>query len=110
MNFHYSDWGFFLLGFSVGSRKVNISHLLFADDTFSFCGANPDRFRYLHCLFLCFEAVLGLKINLAKLELILVGNIGNVEGLACILGCKVSSLPMKYLGLPVGARFKATSI
>jgi hypothetical protein len=59
---------------------------------------------------LCFEAVLGLKINLVKSELILVGNVGDEEGLACILGCKVSSLPMKYLSLLLGAPFKARSI
>lgn len=34
----------------------------------------------------------------------------NVEGLASILGCRVSSLSMKYLGLPLGASFKAKSI
>jgi hypothetical protein len=27
-----------------------------------------------------------------------------------ILGCRVSSLPMKYLGLPLGALFKAKTI
>jgi hypothetical protein len=43
-----------------GSRDVGgltiISNLLFADDTLIFCGSNPDYLRYLHCLFLCFEA------------------------------------------------------
>jgi hypothetical protein len=33
-----------------------------------------------------------------------------VDGLAGILGCGVSSLPLKYLGLPLGACFKAKSI
>jgi hypothetical protein len=42
---------------------------------------------------LCFEAVSGLSINLAKLELVLVGNVMSIEGLASILGCSVSSLP-----------------
>jgi hypothetical protein len=28
--------------------------------------------------------------------------VGDVGGLACIHGCRVSSLPIKYLGLPVG--------
>jgi hypothetical protein len=39
-----------LSGFFVGSRSsevVNISHLLFADDTLVFYGANPDHLRYL---------------------------------------------------------------
>ena len=50
----------------------------------------------------------GLKKNLAKLELFPAGNVVNVyNGLAWILGCGVSSLPLKYLGLPLGASFKA---
>jgi hypothetical protein len=75
-----------------------------------FCGANLDHLRNLRCLFLCFEAVLGLRINLAKSELVPIGNVNNVEGLANILGCRVSSLPLKYLGLSLGASFKAKSI
>jgi hypothetical protein len=58
-----------------------------------------------------FEAVQGLKINLAKSELVHVGLCHrNVEGLDRILGCRVSSLPMKSLGLPLGASFKVESI
>jgi hypothetical protein len=34
----------------------------------------------------------------------------NVDGLAGILDCGVSSLPLKYLGLPLGVSFKAKSI
>lgn len=44
----------FLSGFSVGSRLssvVNISHLLFADDTLVFCGAKLDHLRDLHAFF-----------------------------------------------------------
>jgi hypothetical protein len=47
---------------------------------------------------------------LAKSKLVLVGHVMNVKGLASILGCMISSLPMKYLGLPLGASFKAKSI
>jgi hypothetical protein len=36
--------------------------------------------------FLCFEAVSGLKVNLTKSEIVLVGNVGDVEGLASIIG------------------------
>jgi hypothetical protein len=53
---------------------------------------------------------LGLKINLAKSKLVPVGAVEDVKGLAGILGCRVSSLPMKYLGLPLGAQFKTKSI
>jgi hypothetical protein len=53
--------------------------------------------------------VLGLRINLAKSKLVPIGNFNNLEGLASILGYRVSSLSMKYLGLPLGASFKAKS-
>jgi len=53
--------------------------------------------------------VSGLKINLAKSVLVLVGCVDNVDGLAGVLGYGVSLLPLKYLGLPLGASFKAKS-
>jgi hypothetical protein len=37
-------------------------------------------------------------------------NVPNVSGLAHILGCRVSSFPMKYLGLLLGAPFNAKFI
>jgi hypothetical protein len=37
-------------------------------------------------------------------------NVINVDGLASILGCGVSSLPLKYFSLPLGAFFKAKAI
>jgi hypothetical protein len=97
----------------VGSSSngvFNISHLLFADDTLVFCGANPNHLRFLQVLLLSFEAVSGLKINLAKSVLVPVGDVDNMDELAGIMGCGVSSLPLKYLGLPLGAPFKAKSI
>jgi hypothetical protein len=105
--------GGFLLSFSVGSWNIgalNIFHLLFVDDTLIFYGAIPVHLLYLHALLLSFEAVFNLKINMAESELVCVGNVNNVDGLASILGCEFSSLPLKYLGLTLGAFFKAKSI
>ena len=62
------------------------------------------------CLFLCFEATSRLKINLAKSKIVLAGNAEDVEGLARILGCRVSSLPMKFSGFPLGTFYKAALI
>jgi hypothetical protein len=75
-----------------------------------FCDASTDHLRYLRGLLLCFEAASGLKVNLAKSELIPVGNVTDVGGLARLLRCGVATLPIKYLGLPLGASFKAKHI
>jgi hypothetical protein len=74
--------GSFLSGFSVGSKNIgalNISHLLFADNTLIVCGANLDHLHSLHALFLCFKAISNLKINLVKSELVILGNVNKVE-------------------------------
>jgi hypothetical protein len=92
-----------LAGFSVGN--VVFSHLLFANDTLIFCGALPAHLCDLRGLFLLFEAVSGLQVNLAKSELVPICNVDQVEMLAGILGCGVSTLPIKYLGLPLGASY-----
>jgi hypothetical protein len=45
-------------------------------------------------------------INLSKSELVPLGQVSNVAELANILGCRVSTLPLAYLGLPLRAGFK----
>jgi hypothetical protein len=77
--------GGLLSGFFVGSRNMgalHISHLLFTDDTLIFCRAKLDHLRYLFALFLCFEAIFGLKINLANSKLVPMDNVNIVDGLA----------------------------
>jgi len=71
--------GGLLSGFSMGTG-VDISHLLFVDDTSVFCGADPYQFCNMRSLFLLFEAVSSLKTNLAKSKLVPVGNVDNVPG------------------------------
>ena len=52
---------------------------------------------------ICFEVVSGLKINLQKSEIILVGEVEDVDRAVVVFGCKVGNLPTTYLGLPLGA-------
>ena len=102
-----------LFGFSVGnlnSAPLEVSHLLFIDDTLIFCEADPDHLFYLQSILVWFEATSGLRINLGKSELVQVGEVPCIEELADILGCKTLKLPMKYLGLPLGAKFKSKAI
>ncbi|XP_065636444.1 uncharacterized protein LOC136070428 [Quercus suber] len=47
-----------------------------------------------------------LKVYVGKSEIVPVGEVGNLDALACILCCKVGRLPMSYLGMPLGAHFK----
>jgi hypothetical protein len=82
-----------------------VSHLLFANDTLIFCGAHSEQIRYLRYIFVCFEVVSGLRINLGKSEIVPIGKVENVEDRAHLLGCRVASLPMKYLGLSLGVSY-----
>jgi hypothetical protein len=105
--------GGYISGFSVGDStgaELSISHSLFADDTLIFCGAESEQAWHLRGVFIWFQAISGLKINLSKSELVPVGTVQNVPELASILGCHVASLPLTYLGLPLGASFKSKSI
>ena len=87
--------------------ELSISHLLFADDTILFCEASKDQQLCLRGILFSFEASSGMRINLDKSELILVGEVGNVEGLAVELDCWVGSLPFTYLSLPLGTSYKS---
>ena len=105
--------GAFISGFPVGSEASSIlmmSHLFFADDTLIFCEADPDQILHLGFLLTWFEAMSSLKVNLTKSEMVAVGDVPHIEGLAGILGCQISTLPMKYLGLPLGAKFKSKEV
>lgn len=73
------------------------------------CEANCEQFCHLRCLFLCLKTVLGLKINLSKLEIVFVGDVDDVGVWLVFLG-GVAYLPMKYLGFPLKISYKASTI
>ena len=43
---------------------LQVTHLLFADDTLVMCDADIDQMLFLHLILSWFEIVSGLKINL----------------------------------------------
>ena len=105
--------GGFLSGCNIrgGSRSsLNISHLFFADDTIVFCEASKEHLTHLSWILLWFEATSDLRINLAKSEIIPVGEVEEIEEMTVELGCRVGSLPSQYLRLPLGAPNRAPSI
>ena len=90
-----------------GGEGLEVSHLLFANDTLVFCEVSHTQLMYLSWLLMWFEVILGLKINLTKSELILVGRMENLEELALVIGCKAGMLSTTYLGLPLGAPYNS---
>ncbi|XP_042950243.1 uncharacterized protein LOC122282350 [Carya illinoinensis] len=94
----------------IGGGSMNISHLFFVDDSLFFCEANRNQVQVLKALLLCFEASSGLKVNLDKSKMVPVRSVQNLRQLANTLECKMASLPMTYLGLPLGAASRAASI
>ncbi|RVW54014.1 Transposon TX1 uncharacterized 149 kDa protein [Vitis vinifera] len=72
--------------------------------------ARKEQLTTLSWILAWFEASSGLRINLAKSVLILVGEVEEIEEMTVELGCRVGSLPSVYLGLPLGAHHKAISM
>ena len=56
-------------------RAAHVVHLLFADDTIVFCEAKKEYLTNLSWILFWFEAASGLRINLAKSEIIPVGEV-----------------------------------
>ena len=54
----------------VTAAAPSVSLLQFADDSLIFCEGFEDHIRNVKAILTCFEAVLGLKINFFKNELI----------------------------------------
>ncbi|RVW41216.1 Retrovirus-related Pol polyprotein from type-1 retrotransposable element R2 [Vitis vinifera] len=69
-----------------------------------------EQVSHLSWILFWFEAASGLRINLAKSEIIPVGDVEDILELAAELGGRVGSLPSHYLGLPLGVPNRATSM
>ncbi|CAL5403808.1 unnamed protein product [Camellia sinensis] len=91
-------------GVAIGNNGVRVTHLQFADDTIIFCEAEWVEVVTIKRILRCFEILSGLKINYHKS---VIAGIGVEEGLmqsfAAKLNCVHQNLPLKYLGLPLGA-------
>ncbi|XP_078176387.1 uncharacterized protein LOC144569787 [Carex rostrata] len=87
-----------------------ITNCHYADDTILFLKAFPRNLKYARWTMLGFEALSGIKLNFSKTELIPF-NISPTDGLvlADIFGCKLSKLPLKYLGVPLSDKKLTTA-
>lgn len=88
----------------MGENGPVISHLQFVDDTIIFCKNDREEVQPIMEILCTFQLISGLKINFSKSQLCGIGIPEDiVQSYADILGCRVVSLPFKYLGLPLGA-------
>ena len=51
-----------------GGEGEEISHLLFVDDTLAFCGPKEDPLTHMCWIFMWFEALSGLKVNVENVK------------------------------------------
>lgn len=89
-----------------GADKVRVSHLFFVDDALVLSEPDVNALLHLRCILQCFQIVSGLKINMKKTKSVRIGSRGDEKRLAQVLGCKVTTLPIKYLGIPLGLNIK----
>ena len=96
-------------GYPVGSKKVDISILQYADDTIFFGEATMENVRALKATLRAFELISGLKINYAKSCF---GDFGVSNqwrsDVAKYLNCTLLSIPFTYLGIPIRANLRRT--
>ena len=57
----------------------------------------------------CFQVFTSLKVNVGKSEIALT-QVSDIQILANILQCREGSLPMTYLGMPMGTLYKTAFI
>ena len=82
-----------------------LTHLQYADDTVILMNLDDQTLSNMKFLLYCFEWVTGLKINYHKSEVLVFGaDSEEQQRVANILNCKVGTLPMHYLGLPISDR------
>lgn len=97
-------------GVKMGNEGLTLSHLQFADDTLVFCKASLEEVQVVKKLLEDFEEISGLKINFHKTSLCGVGvPEDNLQIFADTMGCQMHKLPIKYLGMPLGANPKRKS-
>ncbi|XP_015954770.1 uncharacterized protein LOC107479135 [Arachis duranensis] len=91
--------------------NIELSHLQYADDSVLFCPPEEETIKNYKRLLRCFKLMSGLSINFDKSSLIPI-NIEQqwVRSMCSLLGCKEATLPVRYLGVSLGANPKLVKI
>ncbi|GJT34824.1 putative RNA-directed DNA polymerase, eukaryota, reverse transcriptase zinc-binding domain protein [Tanacetum coccineum] len=93
-----------ICGINFGSPDLNLSHLFFADDVIITTDWNMHDLDNVIRIFKVFFIASSLKINIHKSSIygIRVAS-DDVQIMAANTGCSAGTLPLTYLGLPIGS-------
>ena len=83
------------------SKQLHIPHILFAYDMLVFCRADKSSIKELNGIIKNLHLNTGLMINRDKSKVYFSRSCRNKNDLADILGVSISTIPSKYLGLPL---------
>ncbi|XP_026395786.1 uncharacterized protein LOC113290393 [Papaver somniferum] len=97
-------------GFRVHHNGIQVSHLLFADDTLVFSSDSVQQIHYISASLICFRLCSGLSINAAKSTAVGMGETHCQRPLVSSLGCTITYFPIPYLGMPAGASYRCRRI
>jgi Reverse transcriptase (RNA-dependent DNA polymerase) len=89
----------YLKGLGAKGTFPGLVNLYFADDSLLFLEAKAAYIESLKWILIAFKDISDLKINFEKCEMIPLNISAEGLQLADILGCKLSSLPIIYLGV-----------
>nr|GEW77770.1 RNA-directed DNA polymerase, eukaryota [Tanacetum cinerariifolium] len=91
-------------------NSIMISHLYYVDDVVFVGEWSDDNLSSIMHVLHCFSLASGLKINVKKSHLLVVG-ISNdlIVAVASTLGCSIKKTPFKYLGVTVGGNMSNIS-
>ncbi|GJQ98238.1 putative RNA-directed DNA polymerase, eukaryota, reverse transcriptase zinc-binding domain protein [Tanacetum coccineum] len=91
-------------GINFGSLDLNLSHLFFADDVIITTDWNVHDLDNVIHIFQVFFLASGLKINIHKSSIYGIGVASDdIQIMAANTGCSADTLPLTYLGLPIGS-------
>lgn len=97
-------------GFKPSENAFSITHLQFTDDLIVFLDNDVEQIQNLKNILLAFELISGLRVNFKKSVVVVVGNALYTAECALLFGCRMTSFPMKYLGIPLGNKSKAVGV
>ncbi|KAK2637741.1 hypothetical protein Ddye_025536 [Dipteronia dyeriana] len=98
-------------GENFNDNSIHITHLQFVDDTILFLKPKVEYLLNAKRILRCFELASGLKVNFHKSCMVRVGRaiFNDQTGWAFLFKCKKASLPIPFLGFPLGGRPGAKS-